>query len=81
MHYICSCGALFGEQKDVFNKFCLAKGHTLLAIDENIYCIIYNIQEINIHLKDTVRKRNRNIAVLKKRIQSLLIELQAFKKM
>lgn len=80
MRYICSCGALFGEQKDVFDRFCKAKGHTLYNVDENLYRLIYEIQESHARLKDIIRKRNRNIAVLKNRIQTLTIELKAFKK-
>lgn len=78
--YICSCGTLFGEQKEAFNQYCKLKGHTLFEVNAELYRLVYSIQENNLCLKETVRKRNRNISVLKERISELKNELSVLKK-
>ena len=77
--YVCSCGLLFGEHKEPFEKHCEPKGHTLFCIEAGLYRLIYDFQKDNSKLRETLEKRNRNIAVLKSRVQALIIELRVDK--
>jgi hypothetical protein len=77
--YVCSCGLLFGERIEVFDQYCKIKGHTLFEVSAELYRVIYGLNEANITLKDIVHKRNRNITVLKDRIQVLTTELDMIK--
>lgn len=73
--YICSCGLLFGERKEAFDRFCKLKGHTLFGITAELYAVVYALQERNYKLKETVRKRNRDVARLKDKLKKTLFEL------
>ena len=77
--YVCSCGLLFGERIEVFDQYCKIKGHTLFEVSAELYRVIYELNKENASLKDIVHKRNRNITVLKDRIQVLTTELSMTK--
>ncbi len=77
--YICSCGILFGECKDNFNECCRIKGHTLFCVDDGVYRLIYDLHEINSKLRQTIKKRNKNISFLKEKISELITELETIK--
>ena len=69
--YICSCGLLFGERKETFDQFCKLKGHSLFEVSVELYSVVYAVQERNVKLKETVRKRNRDIARLKEKLKKI----------
>jgi len=75
--YVCSCGVLFGERREAFDQCCKLKGHTLFEVSAGLYRLVYEIQESHAVLKETVRKRNRSVAILRKRIDELEAELRA----
>lgn len=72
--YICSCGLLLGERRDAFDQFCKLKGHNLFEVDAELYAVVYSFRERNIKLKETVRKRNRDIARLREKLKKRFIE-------
>lgn len=79
MFYICSCGILFGERKEIFDQFCKLKGHTLFEVDAGLYAVIYAIFERNVKLKESVHKRNKDIARLKDKLKKNLQGLSMHK--
>ena len=72
--YLCSCGLLFGERKDAFDQFCKLKGHALFEVDAELYAVVYAFKERNILLRETVCKRNRDIARLRKKLKKRSFE-------
>jgi len=78
--YVCSCGLLFGEKPEAFDQFCKLKGHSLIEVNVELYAIMYAMYERTIKLKETVHKRNCDIARLRDKLQKNHIELHVLKR-
>jgi len=76
--YICSCGLLYRESKEDFNQYCKLKGHTLFEVSAELYRLFYDLKDDNLRLKETICKRNRDIAKLKDKLNKSTSGLRVF---